>query len=154
MKLSRRKILPFPTMFQRKHYILAAILAAITLLFGVRFLWTANHEFLIYVVVIVFVSQSSLSVRLSCRLGHLGTNAPCRRRNSHWRRCFVRFDFDSDFQRVFNSTIRPNRPRLGLRRFNVDNVSSARSFFGTEGYEAVFHWSHRHYVRCRSRSVE
>ncbi|GHT10065.1 hypothetical protein FACS1894170_01610 [Planctomycetales bacterium] len=43
-------------MFQRKHYILAAILAAITLLFGVRFLWTANHEFLIYVVVIVFVS--------------------------------------------------------------------------------------------------
>ncbi|MDR3110777.1 MAG: DUF2238 domain-containing protein [Planctomycetaceae bacterium] len=43
-------------MFQRKHYILAVILAAITLLFGVRFLWTANHEFLIYVVVIVFVS--------------------------------------------------------------------------------------------------
>ena len=40
-------------MFERKHYILAAILGLITLGFGVRFLLNANHEFLIYVVVII-----------------------------------------------------------------------------------------------------
>ena len=43
-------------MFQRKHYILAAILGLITLAFGVKFLLQANHEFLIYVVVVVAVS--------------------------------------------------------------------------------------------------
>jgi len=42
-------------MFERKHYILAAVVAAITLLFAVRFLLNANHEFLIYVVVVVAV---------------------------------------------------------------------------------------------------
>ncbi len=42
-------------MFARKHYILAAIVATITLLFAIRFLLNANHEFLIYVVVVVVV---------------------------------------------------------------------------------------------------
>ena len=43
-------------MFERKHYILAAILALITLGFTIRFLMNANHEFLIYVVVIFAVT--------------------------------------------------------------------------------------------------
>ncbi|HBT78275.1 MAG TPA: hypothetical protein DEB39_15430 [Planctomycetaceae bacterium] len=42
-------------MFERKHCILAAIVAAVTLSFALRFLWNANHEFLIYVVVVVAV---------------------------------------------------------------------------------------------------
>lgn len=40
-------------MFQRKHYLLAIIVAIAALLFGIRFLCDANHEFLIYVVVVV-----------------------------------------------------------------------------------------------------
>ena len=43
-------------MFERKHYILAAIVSLITLGFAVRFLLNANHEFLIYVVVIIAVA--------------------------------------------------------------------------------------------------
>ena len=43
-------------MLERKHYILAAILGLITLGFAVRFLLNANHEFLIYVVVIIAVA--------------------------------------------------------------------------------------------------
>ena len=42
-------------MFERKHYILAAVVAVMTLSFAVRFLLNANHEFLIYVVVVVAV---------------------------------------------------------------------------------------------------
>ncbi len=42
-------------MYERKHYILAAVVTAITLLFTVRFLMNANHEFLIYVAVVVAV---------------------------------------------------------------------------------------------------
>ena len=37
-------------------YLLATILAVITLGFSIRFLWSANHEFLIYVVVILVVA--------------------------------------------------------------------------------------------------
>ncbi len=44
-------------MFERKHYILAVIVAAVTLGFAVRFLRHANHEFLIYVVVVVAVGM-------------------------------------------------------------------------------------------------
>lgn len=43
-------------MFQRKHYILAAILAAVTAGFSVRFALEMNHEFLMYVVVVVAVT--------------------------------------------------------------------------------------------------
>jgi len=43
-------------MLERKHYLLATILAVITLGFSIRFLWSANHEFLIYVVVILVVA--------------------------------------------------------------------------------------------------
>ena len=43
-------------MFERKHLILVTILAVITLGFSIRFLWSANHEFLIYVVVILVVT--------------------------------------------------------------------------------------------------
>lgn len=43
-------------MFERKHYILAALVALVTLGFTVRFLSNANHEFLIYVVVILVVA--------------------------------------------------------------------------------------------------
>jgi hypothetical protein len=44
-------------MFERKHYILAAVVAVVTLLFAVRFLLNMNHEFLIYVVVVVAVGM-------------------------------------------------------------------------------------------------
>jgi len=54
-------------MYERKHSILAAVVAAVTLLFAVRFLLNANHEFLIYVVVVVavgvFVAVSHKKVR-------------------------------------------------------------------------------------------
>ncbi|MCL2743556.1 MAG: C-GCAxxG-C-C family protein [Planctomycetaceae bacterium] len=43
-------------MFSRSHYILAAVLFCITALFGFRFLQTANHEFLIYVGIVLAVS--------------------------------------------------------------------------------------------------
>ena len=43
-------------MLERKHFILATILAVITLGFSIRFLWSANHEFLIYVAVILVVA--------------------------------------------------------------------------------------------------
>lgn len=42
-------------MFERKHYILAAIVGIVTLAFAVKFLLNANHEFLIYVVVVFAV---------------------------------------------------------------------------------------------------
>lgn len=42
-------------MFERKHFILAAIVAIVTMAFAVHFLLNANHEFLIYVVVVVAV---------------------------------------------------------------------------------------------------
>ncbi len=42
-------------MYERKHYILAAVVTAVMLLSAVRFLLNANHEFLIYVVVVVAV---------------------------------------------------------------------------------------------------
>ena len=62
-------------MFERKHTILAAIVAAVTVLFAVRFLLNANHEFLIYVVVVVaigvFVALSHKNVRypFACLVG-------------------------------------------------------------------------------------
>ena len=43
-------------MFSRKHYILAAVLFCVTAWFGFRFLQTLNHEFLIYVCIVLAVS--------------------------------------------------------------------------------------------------
>ncbi|MCL2120574.1 MAG: hypothetical protein FWH27_19345, partial [Planctomycetaceae bacterium] len=62
-------------MFERKHYILAAVVAVMTFSFAVRFLLNANHEFLIYVVVVVavgvFVAVTHGKVRYpySCLVG-------------------------------------------------------------------------------------
>ena len=42
--------------YEWKHYLLAAILAVATLGFGIRFLIDVNHEFLIYVVVVVLAT--------------------------------------------------------------------------------------------------
>lgn len=61
--------------YGRKHYVLVAVLTLATIVFGIRFLHDANHEFLIYVVVVVlaaiFVAVSHRQVRypFACLVG-------------------------------------------------------------------------------------
>ncbi len=55
--LDGEKPLTESIMFERKHFILATVVGAVTLLFAVRFLLNANHEFLIYIIVVLAVGM-------------------------------------------------------------------------------------------------